>query len=149
MRPRDIALFVIDQISGEHRLLPNSVERAKVLDLVDLHYKNCNIEQVTMGTMMANNMVSWTNFAPRQKCFYQLPQPQIVGMMMPRKQRSNIVALEKVKERYPEMAEVVDARIPVIQERIKSWADPAARRDEAMVRKLAQIWGMVILPSSI
>ena len=58
MRPRDIALFVIDQISGEHRLLPNSVERAKVLDLVDLHYKNCNIEQVTMGTMMANNMVS-------------------------------------------------------------------------------------------
>ena len=60
-------------------------------------------------------------------------------MMMPKKQRSNIAALEKVKERYPEMAEVVDARIPVIQERIKSWADPAARRDEAMVRKLVQI----------
>merc|ERR1719150_1975321 len=56
----------------------------------------------------------------------------IFGMMMPKKQRSNIAALEKVKEKYPEMAEVVDARIPLIQKRIKSWADPAARRDEAM-----------------
>ena len=64
MRPRDIALFVIDQISGEHRLLPGSVEREKVMELVDLHYKNCNIEQVTMGTMMANNMVSQTKFVP-------------------------------------------------------------------------------------
>ena len=61
-------------------------------------------------------------------------------MMMPKKQRNNISALEKVKEKYPEMAEVVDARIPVIQERIKSWADPAARRDEAMVRKRPQIY---------
>ena len=108
------------------------MERAKVLDLVELHYKNCNIEQVTMSTMTANNKIFG-----------------MMIMMMLREQRSNIAALEKVKERYPEMAEVVDARIPVIQERIKSWADPAARRDEAMVRKLAQIWGMVILPSSI
>ena len=68
---------------------------------------------------------------------------------MPRKQRSNIAALEKVKEKYPEMAEVVDARIPVIQERIKSWADPAARRDEAMVRKRPQIYGMYPMGNTI
>ena len=54
---KDIAIFVIDQISNDHKLLPGSVEREKVLELVELHYKNCNIEQVTMGSMMASNKV--------------------------------------------------------------------------------------------
>ena len=75
---------------------------------------------------------------------------QFIGMMMPKKQRDNIVALEKVKEKYPEMAEVVDARITVIQERLKNWADPAAIRDEALVRKHAEtpmILGKSVLPT--
>ena len=76
---RDIALFVIDQISGEHRLLPGSVEREKVLELVDLHYKNCNIEQVTMGTMMANNMVCQTNFVPGRIAFTTFPNHSSLG----------------------------------------------------------------------
>ena len=45
------------QISNDHKLLPSSADREKVLELVDLHYKDCNIEQVTMGSMMANNKV--------------------------------------------------------------------------------------------
>ena len=48
------------QISNDHKLLPSSADREKVLELVDLHYKDCNIEQVTMGSMMANNKVCYT-----------------------------------------------------------------------------------------
>ena len=55
---------------------------------------------------------------------------------MPKKQRNNIAALEKVKREHPDMAEFVDARIPVLQERLKNWADPAAQRDQALVRNL-------------
>ena len=61
-----------------------------------------------------------------------------MGMMMPKKQRDNIAALEKVKNEYPDMAGFVDARIPVLQERLKNWADPAAQRDEALVSKLVE-----------
>lgn len=109
---KDISILIIDQISNDHKLLPSSADREKVLELVELHYEACNIEQVTMGSMMANN--------------------KIVGMMMPKKQRNNIAALEKVKREHPDMAEFVDARIPVLQERLKNWADPAAQRDQAL-----------------
>ena len=40
-------------------MLPSSADREKVLELVELHYEACNIEQVTMGSMMANNKVCW------------------------------------------------------------------------------------------
>ena len=60
---KDIAIFIIDQISNDHKLLPGSVEREKVLELVELHYDNCNIEQVTMGSMMTSNKVDNTRVA--------------------------------------------------------------------------------------
>ena len=46
------------QISNDHKLLPrDGADREKVLELVELHYKDCDIEKVTMGTMMASNKV--------------------------------------------------------------------------------------------
>ena len=54
---QDISIFVVDEISSAHKLLPSGPEREKVLELVELHYGNCNIEQVTMGSMMTSNKV--------------------------------------------------------------------------------------------
>ena len=55
---QDISIFIVDELSTAHKLLPSGPEeREKVLELVELHYDNCNIEQVTMGSMMTSNKV--------------------------------------------------------------------------------------------
>ena len=53
--------------------------------------------------------------------------------MMPKEQRDNIAALERVQRESPDMAELIDARLAVLRERIEKWQDPAGMRDEALV----------------
>ena len=73
------------------------------MDLVDLHYKECPIEEITFSTMMSKGPMRF---------------------MMPRRVRASISKLEILKMENPEQSEAIDEKIERLHKRLELWKDP-------------------------
>ena len=73
------------------------------MDLVDLHYKECPIEEITFSTMMSKGPMRF---------------------MMPRRVRASISKLEILKMEHPEQSDAIDEKIKGLYKRLELLEDP-------------------------
>ena len=74
--------------------------------------QDCNIEQVSMSTMMLTN--------------------KLFAFGMPKKLKSGIAKFEKLKKENPDLKDVIDKRIQHMHKRMKMFQNPLESQSEAM-----------------
>ena len=97
----------------------------KVMSLVNLHYSDCDVEQVSMTTMYNNHFM--------------------IRQVMPKKASSAIATFEGMKKEHPEMTELLDKRIAAMKARLKMFEDPNLSKNEAKAKVeavLDQVWSL-------
>jgi len=110
---RDIAMFVANQLSSEHKLLPREgPEREKVIEMMDLH-DTLPIEPLTQAQMMTINKAA--------------------AFFLPSNTKKRIETLEKLKGERPELSDLIDARIPDLVQRLEYFKEPVKYKDESLV----------------
>ena len=110
---RTIAMMVVEELSDQHLLLPPDT-RQEVLDMVDLHYAEADIEELTFGTMLTSS--------------------RVLAMAVPRKAKGELRALEKMKKEHPEMKEVIERKIEMKKAQISGYEAPQELKDSALVK---------------
>ena len=110
---RTIAMLVVEELSSRHLLLPLDM-RQRVLAMVDLHYAEADIEKLSFGTLLTSN--------------------RVMAMVVPRKARRELKALEKMKKEHPEMKEVIENKIEMKKTQISGYEAPQELKDFALVK---------------
>ena len=159
---RDIAVFVADQLSGgEKRLLPKEgPERERVIEMLDLHgtlpiepltqvptykyvlfhvFNYLNYPQILnikiTQAISQPEYQTTTKIAPFPPHFkaHMMVINRVAAFFLPSSTRKRIEALERLKGERPELAEVIEARIPDLQRRLEFFEEPVKFKEESLV----------------
>ena len=104
------------QVSDTRKLLPAEL-REQVLELVELHYKEAPVEKLTLGTMISSN--------------------KLMAAIGPRKLKSAITRLEKMKADHPDLADVIQGKISQKQEQREMFSNPQKAKEVAFGKVIA------------
>merc|ERR1719239_310198 len=113
---KDVSLFIVEKVSGTKKLLPAEL-REQVLQLVELHYKETPVEMLTMGTMLSSN--------------------KVMAAIGPRKLKSAIARLEKMKSDHPDLEAVIQAKIGQKKEQQEMFSNPQKAKELALGKVIA------------
>ena len=104
------------QVSDTKKLLPVELHK-QVLELVELHYKEAPVEKLTLGTMISSN--------------------KMMAAIGPRKLKSAITRLEKMKADHPDLADVIQGKIEQKEEQRELFSNPQKAKESAYVKVTA------------
>ena len=88
-----------------------------MLELVDLHYKEAPVEMLTMGTMLSSN--------------------KVMGVIGPRKLKSAIARLEKMKADHPDLAAVIQGKIGQKEQQQEIFSNPEKAKELSFGKVIA------------
>ena len=88
-----------------------------MLQLVELHYKETPVEMLTMGTMLSSN--------------------KVMAAIGPRKLKSAIARLEKMKSDHPDLEAAIQAKIVQKEEQQEMFSNPQKAKELALGKVIA------------
>ena len=88
-----------------------------MLQLVELHYKETPVEMLTMGTMLSSN--------------------KVMAVIGPRKLKSAIARLEKMKSDHPDLEAVIEGKIGQKEEQQEMFSNPQKAKELALGKVIA------------
>ena len=109
---KDISLFIAEHMSGSSSSLLPSEHREKVLKLFLMHFNECKVEELSFGTMLSSSMM--------------------MSMLMPRRMQASLTKIELVRQKHPELSDALDAKIEVLNNRLKFTEDPLSVKERAL-----------------